>query len=304
MDKLANIIAFSTVAEALNFGEAAKRLSLPPSVISKRIKDLEASLGVTLLTRSTRRVALTDAGYKYAEDTRRILDTLAESEDSLRKGNASPVGHLRISAPMAFTHLFMGTAISNFLTRYPDVTVDMMISDDPVHLAREDADLGIFIGTPENETLVTRKLADTRRVVVGSPDYLDQHGRPAQPADLISHNCLRYSHEQGRGRASNAWPFHTTGRNWWQPVSGRLMSDSGALLATAARDGCGLAFLPTFIVGPDILAGGLEIVLAEHEHPPLPVYAVWQLQRHMSARLRALIDHLSNHFKGDAPVLT
>lgn len=301
MDKLSNIIAFSTVADTLSFAEAAKRLSIAPSVVSKRIKDLEAHLGTTLLNRSTRHVSLTDAGYRYAEHSRRLLGEMAELEDSLRQGNARPVGHLTISAPMAFTHTFMGPLLSDFLGRYPDVTVDMLISDDPLGFARPDCDLGIFIGTPQGDTLVMRKIADTRRVVVGSPAYFAQHGKPQTPADLIAHNCLKYAHEQGRGHASTAWPFLRDGREIWQPVMGRMMADSGALLARGARDACGLAFLPTFIVGPDIMAGRLEIALAEFERPPLPISVVWPHQRHMPARLRALIDHIVAHFQADTP---
>lgn len=299
MDKLSNIIAFSTVADTLSFAEAAKRLSIAPSVVSKRIKDLEAHLGSTLLNRSTRHVSLTDAGYRYAEHSRRLLGELAELEDSLRQGNARPVGHLTISAPMAFTHVFMGPLLSDFLARYPDVTVDMLISDDPLGFARPDCDLGIFIGTPQADTLVMRKIADTRRVVVGSPEYFAKHGKPETPADLIAHNCLKYTHEQGRGHASTAWPFVRDGRDVWQPVMGRMMADSGALLARAARDGCGLAFLPTFIVAPDIMAGRLDIALAEFEREPLPISVVWPHQRHMPARLRALIDHIVAHFQSD-----
>ncbi len=301
MDKLSNIIAFSTVAETLSFAEAAKRLAIAPSVVSKRIKDLEAHLGATLLNRSTRHVSLTDAGYRYAEHSRRLLGELAELEDSLRDGHARPVGHLTLSAPMAFTHAFMGPLLSSFLGRYPDVSVDVLISDDPLGFARPDCDLGIFIGTPQADTLVMRKIADTRRVVVGSPAYLAQHGRPHTPADLIAHNCLKYAHEQGRGHASTAWPFSKDGREVWQPVMGRMMADSGALLARAARDGCGLAFLPTFIVAPHIMAGELDIVLEDYERAPLPISVVWPHQRHMPARLRALIDHIVAHFQADTP---
>lgn len=296
MDKLSNITAFLHVADGLSFAEAAKRLNIAPSVISKRIKDLEAALGITLLHRTTRHVALTDAGYRYAEQGRLLLGELAELEDGLRRGHASPSGHLRVSAPMAFSHLFMGPALARFLDSYPDVQVDMLISDDPVDFARSDCDLGIFIGTPDSETLHLRKLAETRRVVVGAPAYFARHGHPETPADLIAHNCLRYAHEQGRGRASTAWPFSVNGRQVMQPVSGRLMADSGTLLCTAARDGCGLAFLPSFIVGPDVMAERLEMTLSTYELPPLPIYAAWPHQRHMAARLRAFIDHLVAHF--------
>lgn len=299
MDKLSNITAFLAVADGLSFAEAAKRLNIAPSVVSKRLKDLEESLGVTLLHRTTRHVALTEAGYQYAEQGRLLLGELAELEDGLRHGHQSPSGHLRISAPMAFTHLVMGPVLSRFLEVFSDVRLDMLISDDPVDFARNDCDLGILIGEPESETLHLRKLAETRRVVVGAPRYFAQHKKPQSPADLIAHNCLRYAHEQGRGRASTAWPFVVNGRSILQPVSGRMMSDSGTLLCAAARDGCGLAFLPSFIVGPDVVAGRLEIMLADFEQAPLPIYAAWPHQRHMPARLRALINHLVAHFKTD-----
>lgn len=292
MDKLANIIAFSTVAETLSFAAAARRLNLANSVVSKRIKDLEDDLGVALLQRSTRRVALTDAGYRYVEQARRLIDELAELEDNLRASRENPVGEIKVSAPMTFANLFLGPALSGFLDKYPDVSVRLMISEHHLELAREDSDIGIVIGQPQHPALVTRKIAQTRRVAVASPAYLARHGRPATPQDLVTHNCLRYSNESD----GKSWAFQSAGRALQQPVTGRFVSDSGTLLCEAARAGCGIAWLPTFIAGQDVQDGRLEIVLEDYELPPLPIYLVWHYQRHMSARMRKFIDHMVEFF--------
>jgi DNA-binding transcriptional LysR family regulator len=288
------MIAFVTVAETGSFAETANRLNLANSVISKRIKDLEDYLGTRLLQRTTRALNLTEAGYVYVEHARKFLDELAEVEENLRYSNDHPVGEIKISAPLSFGNKFLGPAVSSFLDKYPDVTVRLIVNDRTVDIAEEGFDLAIRIGPLDNPNLIARKLAQSRRVAVASPDYLRRHGRPETPQDLARHNCLSYS-GLGEGRS---WPFRKDGREFWQPVGGRFIADSGTLLCEAAVSGCGIATLPTFIVGPHIVNGGLEILLEDFEQEPLAIQAVYQHKRHLSAKTRKLIEHLAEYFKG------
>lgn len=297
MDRLSNIAAFVHVAEAGGFAAAAKRLHLANSVVSKRVKDLEDDLGVRLLHRTTRQVRLTDAGYRYLEHARRLLYELEEVEAQMRAQNETPMGDLRVSAPVSFGVRYLGPAIAQYIDKYPGVSVRLTLHDRLVDLQTEDFDLAIAIGTLESPTLITRKLADSRRIVVGSPDYFNKHGRPTRPQELEHHNCMSYSNlHEGK-----SWPFLIGGRRWLQPVSGRFSANNGLLLLEAALSGCGLAILPTFLAGPHVLRGELEIVLAEFEEPSLTIQAAWAHQRHMSARSRSFIDHMAAYFSGSAP---
>ena len=297
MDRLSNIAAFVHVAEAGGFAAAAKRLHLANSVVSKRVKDLEDDLGVRLLHRTTRQVRLTDAGYRYLEHARRLLYELEEVEAQLRAQNETPMGDLRVSAPVSFGVRYLGPAIAQYIDKYPGVSVRLTLHDRLVDLQTEDFDLAIAIGTLESPTLITRKLADSRRIVVGSPGYFKKHGRPTRPQELEHHNCMSYSNlHEGK-----SWPFLIGGRRWLQPVSGRFSANNGLLLLEAALSGCGLAILPTFLAGPHVLRGELEIVLAEFEEPSLTIQAAWAHQRHMSARSRSFIDHMAAYFSGSVP---
>ncbi|MCE9507886.1 MAG: LysR family transcriptional regulator [Alphaproteobacteria bacterium] len=294
MDKLSNMIAFVTVAETGSFAETASRLNLANSVISKRIKDLEDHLGTQLLQRTTRHLNLTEAGYVYVEHARKFLDELAEVEENLRYSNDHPVGEIKISAPLSFGNKFLGPAVSSFLDKYPDVTVKLIVNDRTVDIAEEGFDLAIRVGPLKDQNLIARKLAQSRRVVVASPEYLRKFGRPETPQDLGKHNCLSYS-----GLAEGkSWPFRKDGREFWQPVGGRFIADSGTLLCEAAVRGCGIAILPTFIAGPHIVNGELEILLEDFEQEPLAIQAVYQHKRHLSAKTRKLIEHLAEYFKG------
>lgn len=293
MDRLSNIIAFITVAETRSFAEAARKLNLANSVVSKRISDLEDYLGTRLFQRTTRKVSLTDAGTNYFDHASRLIDELAEVEEQLRFRNENPVGEVRISAPMSFANQYLGTALASFLDQYPDVSVRLRISDHHLEFADDSIDVGIFIGKPAATSLMTRKLAETRRVVVASPTYLARHGRPKTPQDLRAHNCMSYSHV-GEGKS---WPFVMNGREISQAVQGRFVSDSGTLLCDAAVTGCGITMLPTFIAGKHIVSGALEILLEEFEDAPMEILAVFPHKRHMSARVRKLLDHLAGYFK-------
>lgn len=296
MDRLTNIISFVTVAETNSFAETARQLNVANSVVSKRIKDLEDYLGVRLLQRSTRAVKLTDAGYQYFDQARRIIHELAEAEENLRFSNENPVGDLRVSVPVSFGTQFLGPAVASYLERYPDVALKLSLTDQMVDLHSGLFDVAIATGDIPDHDIVARTLASSRRVVAASPAYLQKHGRPETPQDLARHNCLTYTHLLDGKR----WGFVVNGRKHLQPVAGRMQVNNGLLLRDAAVDGCGVVLLPTFLVGPQIAAGQLEILLEEFEEEPMAIKIAYARQRLLSARTRTFIDHLVTYFAGFA----
>lgn len=294
MDKLSNIIAFITVAETHSFAETGRRLNIATSVVSKRIKDLEEGLGVRLLHRSTRQVNLSEAGYRYFDHARRIVSELAEVEENIRYQNENPVGLLNVTAPVSFGTKFLGPAVSGYLDKYPDVAVKMHLTDLTGDLQSGAADIAIMIGETKDMNAITRKLAESRKVVVAAPSYIKTYGAPATPRDLIRHNCLSYTHLHD----GKHWPFVIAGKNFLQPVQGRFAANNGLLLLQSAIDGCGIAMLPSFIVGDAVMAGKLQVLLEEFEEPAMRISAAWLPQRQLSARARTFIDHLSGYFSG------
>lgn len=296
MDKLSNIIAFTTVAETSSFAEAARRLNLATSVVSKRIKDLETYLGTQLLKRSTRHVSLTDTGYQYLEQTRRILHELAEVEEHIRYQNENPVGELKVSAPVSFGIEFLSPAICGYMAQYPDVTVTLSLTDLTVDLSSGGYDIAIAIGDVPIMSAIMRKIAQSRRVIVASPDYLRQHGTPEKPQDLIRHNCMAYTHHlDGRH-----WSFVINGRKVNQPIAGSFAANNGLILKQAALAHRGIIMLPSFLVAQEIMTGKLDIILADYEDTPLPIQVAWLQQRLISARMRTFIDYMGKYFSGFA----
>lgn len=293
MDKLSNMKAFALVAQTGSFAEAARRMGLATSVVSKRVKDLEAFLSTRLLQRTTRKVSLTDTGYSYLEYVRKFLDELEEVEESIRNKTQKPIGEIKLAAPLSFGMKYLGPVLSNYLQEYEDVSIKTFLSDRQIDLIEEGYDLSIRIGQLKDSSLISRKLASCRRVVCASPAYFEKYGHPQKPKDLMGHNCMSYTNlAEGK-----AWPFVIEGKKIWQSTSGRFSSDNGDLLCEAAIAGCGITLLPTFIVGKIIRSGALEIALEEYEEPDYNIYAIYQNRRHLSTKVRTLIDYLSGYFK-------
>ena len=285
--------AFAMVGQTGSFAEAARKLNLANSVISKRVKDLEDFLGTQLLVRTTRKVTLTDTGYSYLEHAQKVLDDIKEVEASIQHKMDTPVGTIKLAAPLSFGMQYLGPAIASYLEKYPDVTIKTYLSDRRINLIDEGYDLTIRTGPMEDSSLIAKKLIDCRRVVCASPEYFVKRGKPESPKDLRDHNCLSYLNLAD----GKAWPFWMNDKRIWQAVSGNFLADNGDLLHEAALSGCGVTLLPTFIVGDSIRDGKLEIVLNGYEEKDFSMYAVYQHTRHLSTKIRTLIDHLSECFK-------
>jgi DNA-binding transcriptional LysR family regulator len=295
MDRFRAMRVFAQVVESGSFAKAAARLALSTSAASRHVAELEAHLNTRLLQRTTRRISLTESGRGFYERCVQILAELDDAERDASQESAMPRGTIRLTTSINFGVRHLTPAIAGFLARYPQVKFDVSLSDRVVDLVEEGFDLGIRIGASGPDTLVARKLGETRLVPCASPAYLSRHGVPAIPEDLKDHNCITYEYA-----LRDDWRFvDAAGRERTVHVSGSLNSNNGDLLAEAAAQGLGIVCEPTFIVGPEIRAGRLVPILQEFPAPRIPIYAVYTSRQHLSARVRLFVDFLGERF-GDA----
>ncbi|WP_321394836.1 LysR family transcriptional regulator [Emcibacter sp.] len=294
MDKLSNIRTFAVVGQTGSFAEAARRLNLANSVVSKRVKDLEDHLGTRLLIRTTRHVSLTDAGYQYLEQVQKLLHDLEETEESLRRRTQTPIGNIRVAAPLSFGIKYLGPAMSGYLDKYPQVSLNVSFSNRFVDIAAEGYDLAIRVAsTLPDSNLMARQICASRRIACASPGYLARHGIPETPRDLLKHNCLTYDTPV----RNKGWPFYHNGRKLHVPVHGNLTSDNGEFLCAAAICGQGIVLMPTFIVGQALSEGDLVPILDDYREPEFYIYVLYPHKKLLSVKVRTLIDFLADYFE-------
>ncbi|MBS0370898.1 MAG: LysR family transcriptional regulator [Proteobacteria bacterium] len=288
MDRLHAMEVFVRVAEAGSFTAAADHLGLARSAVTRQIAALEAHLGVKLIARSTRSLKLTSAGLAYLERSREILDLVGVAESDLAGGDRRPRGPIRVSVPMSFGVRHLVPLVADFATTYPEVSLDMDFDDRQVNLIESGLDLAIRITTQLDPTQVARRLSVARMVTLASPAYLERHGCPQKPEDLLAHQCLGYT-----GTAKVSWPYLVDEELIWVPVRCRLQANSGDALVDMAQRGLGICRQPSFIAAPAIQAGLLTRILADFPGPELGIYAVFPSNRYVPSRVRALADYLA-----------
>jgi DNA-binding transcriptional LysR family regulator len=296
MDKLQALKTLLEVADAGGFAKAAQRLGVATSSVTRLMDGLEASLGAALLTRTPRKVSLTDAGIAYVEQIGKVLDDLAEADESVFDSGASPVGALRVAVPSTFGRLRLASHLAAFLAEHPRVILDVVVADHYADLATERIDVAVRIGVPDRDgNLVVRKLADNPRVVVASGDYLARSGTPRTPGELASHECLRFAYG-GSHRARQEWTFREQDADTRVEVHGHLLSNNVDMLREAALAGRGIALLPDWLVEADLRAGRLVRLFERHEASPQDrsgiVYAAYLPNRRQSSKVRALVRFL------------
>lgn len=293
MDRFQALRVFAQVVESGSFSGAAAHLGLSPTATSRHVAELEAHLQTRLLNRTTRRVSLTESGRAFYERGVQVLADLEEAEQEAARAAVVPRGTIKLTASVNFGVRNVAPAIAAFLAAHPEVRFDVSLSDRIVDLVEEGFDLAIRIGSGGSESLVARKLGETRLVPCASRDYLAAHGAPLVPEDLQKHNCFTYEY----GSPRDLWRFRDAeGRERNVRVMGNLHSNNGDLLAEAAARGAGVVFEPAFIVGPDLRAGRLVPLLQEFGTEPVPIFAVYPSRKHLSAKVRRFVDFLVERF--------
>lgn len=294
MDRPGEMSVFVRVVEDGGFSAAARTLGLTPSAVSKLISRLENRLGVRLMHRTTRAFSLTHEGVAFYQRSARILSDIEEAENAISRLHEAPRGTLKVNAAVAFATYQVVPLLPEFFARYPDVHLQLTVTDRVIDLVEEGVDVAIRIGAKADSSLIARKLADDRRIICAAPDYLSRHGTPLLPTDLARHNCLTWI---GNQSGLNDWPFEGPEGLYTLPVDGRCEVNSGETLYELIRAGVGIGRIAEFRVGHDIRVGGLVPLLSEHHLTDLlPIYAVYPHRRHLLPKVRAFVDFLVAKF--------
>lgn len=297
MQPLSDIEIFVRVVESRSFTAAADALGLAKSGVSRSVTRLEDSLGVKLLQRTTRRLSLTEAGQEFFERSRDALSQIEEARRAASRHQAEPSGTLRATAPMSFGLELIAPALPEFLAKHPKLVVDLAFDDRQRDLVAEGIDVAVRVTQLADSSLVARRLAPVRMVVVASPRYLERRGAPRTPDELRAHDCLVYTLRP----SPDAWRFDGPGgERFLVPVRGSYYANNGMALREALVAGHGIALMTTFTVGDDIRSGRLVRVLPGYAAPELAAHAVYPQRRLVPPKVRAFVDFLADRF-GDPP---
>ncbi len=298
MDQLRALRVFVAVVEQGSFAAAADHLGLSRTAASKHVQDLEARLGAALLSRTTRSVSLTHTGAAYFERARGILEELEAADAEAGLQTRTPRGRLRMSVPVSFGVCHLAPQLKGFMDLFPEVHLDLVVSDRQVNLVDEGFDLTIRIGELADSSLIARRIATTRLILCAAPAYLDANGRPAQPSDLSAHTCLGYPYWSGQ----REWRFTgPQGEKHKVQVDNHLWSNNGDLLLNAAIGGCGIIRQPDFIIHEALTRGELVELLPDFAKPEVGIHAVYPPAAVIPLRLRVFLDYLVETFSGAPP---
>ncbi|PCI38174.1 MAG: LysR family transcriptional regulator [Rhodospirillaceae bacterium] len=295
MGQFENMMTFTKIVHAGSISRAADQMNIAKSVVSRRLKDLEGRLDVQLMNRTTRKSSLTEAGQSYYQRASQILADLDELNAVTSKAKVLLQGELRIALPLSFGLQHLVPIINEFADLHPDLVMNLDFSDRHIDLVEDGFDVAIRIADLKDSSHIARKLAPIRIILCASPDYLKKHPAPKTPKDLKDHDVLQYISTSGV-----PWVFSDPkGKKIPVRLSGKMSSNNGDFLKEAALSGQGIARLPTFVAYKDLKSGKLERVLTDYTSPSLNAYALYPQTRHLSARVRAFIDFLTDKFKGE-----
>ena len=291
MDTIETMRAFTAVAQEGSFTAAARRLGMSTKLASKYVQQLEARLETQLFNRTTRSVVLTDVGTAYLERCRPILEQVDELESLVKERQTSLAGPVRITAPTAFGSARLTQALIPFMLAHREVEIDLKLSDNRVALVEEGFDLAIRVGVLRDSTLIAKKLADMPMIICAAPAYLEKHGRPTNPKALATHDCLVDENQSD----ATVCRFHYARGDVAVKVGGTLRANSPGAIAQMAVGGLGIARSPHYVVEAALEHGRLEQLLPQYTTDEFVLYALYPPNRHLTARVRALIDHLAQH---------
>lgn len=288
MDRLLSMEVFVSVVQLGNFSAAANAFKITPAMVSKHISALEKRLGATLLARTTRRQKLTEIGQKYYENCKQILGQITDAEAGAEAMGSRPKGHLRVNASIWFGSLTLAPLICDYLHQFPEVNIELSLTDRYVDMVEEGFDVAIRIGELKDSTLIARKLSIFEVAICASPEYLSKEGVPKTPEDLIRHQCLGFTNWHNQG----GWQLVQRELGLKTRPVPRFESDNGQALLSAAVNGIGIIMMPRELLRPDIEAGRLVELMKDYSPPPRPIYAVYPKERQLAPKLTSFVDFL------------
>lgn len=290
MDLFSSMKMYLAVVDGGSFAAAADKLDISRAMASKQIQKLEEHLGTRLLNRTTRRLSLTETGRAFYERSVQIVADVEEAEQVAGQMTRMPQGVLRVTIPLSFGQHRLAAVIGDYSQAYPQVQLDISLSDRKVDLVEEGLDLAIRIGAMAQSDLIARKIGSVRSVLCAAPAYLARHGSPSAPAELSQHACLGYT----LSASSAEWRLEAAdgGAAVTVAIAGPIRADNGDILRLAALRGAGIVFQPRFIVADDLAAGRLQHILPDWQSGELGIYAVYPSRKHLSAKVRTFVDFL------------
>ncbi|MGO1118794.1 LysR family transcriptional regulator [Rhodovibrionaceae bacterium A322] len=292
-DLLPAMVIFVRVVELDGFSAAAREMNLSKSAVSKQVSRLEDRLGVRLLNRTTRKLSLTEAGETYFEGCRRVLDEAELADLAVSRLAEEPRGQLKVNASMSFGIAHLAPALGIFLANYPELSVNLSLEDRVIDLVEEGYDLALRIGALDDSSLVARRICAMRSVICASPAYIEKHGAPEHPDDLVNHSCINYTYTRDPG----VWLFKKGDETRRIRTSARLSINNGDAIMQAAQSGLGICVEPTFIAGEALRQGKLVRLLPDWElGVDYAMYAVYPARRNLPPKVRVFVDFLINHF--------
>lgn len=295
MDRFHLMAVFVAVAEEESFAAAARRLRMSPPAVTRAIAFLEERLGVRLLTRTTRLVRPTDAGVRYLEDARRILLDADEADEAAAGINATPRGHLAVTAPVMFGKIYVMPAITDYQLAFSKTTVSALFVDRIVNLMDEGLDVGIRIGALPDSSLRAIRVGQVRRVVCASPAYLEKHGSPNSPADLAQHRIIAATSVS----SGSEWAFAKEKEKIGVRLNPHILVNTNDAALEAAKSGFGLTRLISYQVATELAAGTIKTVLTDFEEASLPIHVIHRESRHGSAKVRSFVDFAVERLRAD-----
>ncbi len=298
MDHLQSLSIFTAVAEEEGFAAAARTLGLSPPVVTRAVQMLEDRIGVRLFDRTTRSVSLTETGRGYYADCQRILNDLAEADRRAAGVHSAPQGRVMVTASSLFGRKIVAPALLGLLDVYPDIRLSTLFVDRVVHLQDEGIDVAVRIAQLPDSSLMAVRVGAVRRVLVASPAYLEKMGRPEAPKDLAKHDLIHFSSSVD----VSGWPLRQDGKTVLVKVASRLHTNTADVAITAACAGRGITWVLLYQAADEIAAGLLVPVMTDFNPPDVPVHVVHKEAHHVSARVRAVVDHLVGELRG-LPVL-
>jgi LysR family transcriptional regulator for bpeEF and oprC len=291
MDKLQAMALFVRVVETGGIARAAESLGIPRATATTLIQKLEASLGVKLLNRTTRRVSVTADGAAYYERAAAILAEVREAEEALSQHSATPRGRVRVDAPTLIARSVIVPALPAFFSHYPDIELALAGNERHFDLVAEGIDCALWVGEVDDPNLVARRVGYLYLVTCAAPSYIAAHGRPTHPRELARHRCVnRFSPRSG---ASVEWVFSKDGERVQAVFPGHVALEDENSYVSAAEAGLGIAQMPAFVVKEAMERGALDLVLADWLPEPSPLHVVYPQSRHLSRRVRVFVDWLS-----------